>query len=72
MADRVKILKLGSKSSKYIDIEEGATVMDVVEESGLLTEDGLCVRLNNQQTKGDEVVKNGDLITITPKIRGGS
>jgi sulfur carrier protein ThiS len=66
---KVRVLKLGH-SAKEVEAANGATVEDVVEQSGF-DQDGYSVTLNGTGAMLSAHVHEGDVIALTPKVEDG-
>jgi sulfur carrier protein ThiS len=70
----VKIAPLG-KSVVEVTVEEGTTIRNAISAattSGRTTVTGYeDLRRNSMPAKLDDIVKNGDIITLVPAIKGG-
>lgn len=69
MANLVKVAKVGEKV-KEVALEDGQTVADALKVAKK-TEEGVEVRLNGKPTKLTAKVRDNDVITLVPQIRGG-
>jgi sulfur carrier protein ThiS len=67
---KIKVLKLG-ESAKEVDVQEGATVEHVIQSSGFIREH-MTVTLNGHPTFDTSPVKDGDVVTMNPHIKGGA
>jgi sulfur carrier protein ThiS len=70
MGMRVKVVQLG-RGVLNSDLEAGATVQDALS-SQRIPFDGMEVRVNSEPTTLDHPLREGDLVTVVPLIRGGS
>jgi sulfur carrier protein ThiS len=66
---KIKILKLG-ESAREVQVQEGATVEHAIQASGFSREH-MTVTLNGHPTFETAPVKEGDIITMNPNIKGG-
>ncbi len=67
---RIKVLKLGEAATE-VDVPAGASVADVVAASnygGI----GYTRTLNGQMVFDSTKVSEGDVVTLAPKVEGGS
>jgi sulfur carrier protein ThiS len=67
---KIKVLKLGETATE-VDAASGQTVADVIKQSGL-GEHGYTRTLNGQIVFDSTQVKEGDVITLAPKVEGGN
>ncbi len=68
---RVRILQLGRRVVEH-STAAGATVATVLEEAGFgQTPAGLDVRVNGAAAEGTRPLRDGDVITLVPRIKGG-
>lgn len=65
----IKVAKLGEKVKEFF-LEEGKTVQDVLELAGFRTR-GFDLRINGNPAKLTDVLADGDIVTLIPKIKGG-
>jgi len=66
---KVKVLKLGEAATE-VDVANGATIADVVKASGY-EGSGYTRTLNSQIVFDSTPVKDGDVVTLAPKVEGG-
>ncbi len=66
---KVKVLKLGEAATE-VDVASGATVADVIQQTGY-GEQGYTRTLNGQIVFDSTQVKDGDVVTLAPKVEGG-
>jgi hypothetical protein len=66
----VKVAPLG-KSVSEVTVPVGSTVGDVLKAANVNPTATQDLRLNSQPARTADVVKNGDIITLVPAIRGG-
>lgn len=66
----VKLLKMGH-STRHIDVPAGATINDVLEKASMGSQ-GYSVTLNGLGSGRETQVSEGDIVTLVPKIEGGS
>jgi len=57
--------------SKYIEVDPGATLADLMQMLGLPAEEVKIAIRNHVHTELDEVVEDGDRIAFAPAIAGG-
>ncbi len=65
----IKVAKLGEKVKEFF-LEEGKTVQDALDLAGFRGR-GFDLRVNNAQAKPTDVLVDGDIVTLIPKIKGG-
>lgn len=61
----------GGGHSCVLDVAEGKKVSDVLDELKIPEDLPKIVFLNGLHAKGDEVLKDGDRLTVFPPIAGG-
>ena len=66
----IKVAKVGSKVSE-VALDTGATVGDALKAAGM-TETGFEIRLNGAPSNTAAIVRNGDIVTLVPQIKGGN
>jgi len=66
---KVRVLKLGH-SAKEVEAAAGSTVEDVLESSGLETED-YSVTVNGVGAMLSAGLQEGDVVALVPKVEGG-
>ncbi len=66
---KVKVLKLG-EAAKEVEVSEGATVEHVIQASGFSREH-MTITLNGHPAFDSSIVKDGDVLTMNPHIKGG-
>ena len=66
---KIKVLKLGEAATE-VDAASGATVADVIKQTGY-GEQGYTRTLNGQIVFDSTKVKDGDVVTLAPKVEGG-
>lgn len=66
----VRVVQLG-RGVLNCDLDPGATVRDALS-SQQIPFDGMEVRVNSEPTTLDQPLREGDLLTVVPLIRGGS
>jgi sulfur carrier protein ThiS len=67
----VKLARLGAPVVEYF-IENGHTVADILRMANLTLGADETVKVNGGDAQRSQVVENGDLLTVVPKIKGGS
>jgi sulfur carrier protein ThiS len=67
---KIKVLKLGEAATE-IDAASGATVADVIKQTGYSVH-GYTRTLNGQIVFDSTQVKDGDVVTLAPKVEGGN
>ena len=67
---KVRILQLGRKVLDY-EGKEGATLEAVLAEAGVSVAQGMDVRVNSQPAELDALLRQGDVVTVIPRIKGG-
>ena len=66
----VRVVQLG-RGVLNCDLDTGATVREALSSQQIPT-DGMEVRVNSEPAPLDHPLRNGDLVTVVPLIRGGS
>jgi sulfur carrier protein ThiS len=66
---KIKVLKLGEAATE-VDVPAGATIASVIESSGY-SGGGHTRTLNGQIVFDSTLVKEGDVVTLAPKVEGG-
>jgi sulfur carrier protein ThiS len=66
----VKVAKLGQEVKEFY-FDNGATIASIFRAGGI-SSTGFAVRLNGRESNVDRIVSDGDIITLVPKIKGGS
>lgn len=69
MAINVRIVQLGRGVFKYA-AQDGATIADGLEAAGISVEH-MDVRVRGKPAKVEDVLRDGDLVTVIPLIKGG-
>lgn len=69
MTMNVRIVQLGRGVYKYA-AEEGATIADGLAAAGISVEH-MDVRVRGRPAKVEDLLHDGDLVTIIPLIKGG-
>ena len=69
MAINVRIVQLGRGVFKYA-ADEGATIADGLEAAGIKVEH-MDVRVRGKPAKVEDALRDGDLVTVIPLIKGG-
>ena len=67
---KVKILRLGHSAS-HTDAPEGSTVSDVLSQAGVPFE-GYSISINGLGAGLTAQLAEGDVVTLVPKVEGGS
>jgi len=65
----VKVARLGNTVER-VALNEGASVQDALTAADLAV-DGEDVRINSSNAGLTDEVRNGDIITLVPKVKGG-
>lgn len=68
----VKVGRSGGRVEEYSLTGEDPTVEDALRAAGVNTTKGDRIRLNGETADEDEIVEDGDIITIAGKVSGGS
>ena len=58
-------------NSCFLDIEENTAVKRVLSELGVPLDIPKVIRINNQEGHLEDILKNGDSLTIFPPMAGG-
>lgn len=66
----VKLARLGAPVVEYF-IENGHTVADILRMANLTLGADETVKVNGSDAPRGQVVQDGDLLTVVPKIKGG-
>lgn len=67
-----ELRSLSKNGAKFeIDIDEGATVAQLLTEIGVRDEDSWSAAINGQVAYADSVLKDGSKVIIFPPIQGG-
>jgi sulfur carrier protein ThiS len=69
MAINVRIVQLGRGVFKY-SAEDGATIAEGLEAAGISVEH-MDVRVRGKPAKVEDLLRDGDLVTVIPLIKGG-
>ena len=69
MTMNVRIVQLGRGVFKYA-AEEGATIADGLAAAGITVEH-MDVRVRGKPAKVEDILRDGDLVTVIPLIKGG-
>jgi len=72
---KIRVLVLGHAATELNNIPEGSTVQDVMDALSERNEwkwNGYSVHLNGVSAVGWTPVKDGDVLTMSPKIEGGA
>jgi len=67
---KVKVLKLGY-AAREVEVGEGTTVDEAIRASGM-EGGGYKVTLNGVGADLSALVRDGDIIALTPKVEGGN
>jgi molybdopterin converting factor small subunit len=67
---KVRILQLGRKVLDW-EAEDGATLESALAAAGVGAAQGMDLRINSQPADAGSVLKQGDVVTIIPRIKGG-
>lgn len=67
---KVKVLKLGEAATE-VDVSTGSNVGDVISASKY-SDAGYTRTLNGQMVFDSTKVNDGDVVTLAPKVEGGS
>ena len=65
----VKVARLGN-TVQEVALNEGSSVQDALTAADLAV-DGEDIRINSSNSNLTDVVRNGDIITLVPKVKGG-
>lgn len=68
---KIRILKLGEAATELNNLPEGATVQDAMDALAWQW-NGYTVMLNGMTATGWTPLKDGDVVTMNPKIEGGA
>jgi sulfur carrier protein ThiS len=66
----VKVAKLGSEVTEVL-LNDGATVSEALA-AARISVGNEEIRLNGESAAMDDDVKNGDLVTVVPAVKGGA
>ena len=69
MTMNVRIVQLGRGVYKYA-AEEGASIADGLAAAGISVEH-MDVRVRGRPAKVEDILRDGDLVTVLPLIKGG-
>lgn len=67
---RVRVLQLGRRVLQHTG-PAGLTVAAALEGVGLGAAEGLDLRVNGASAGQDTVLRDGDVVTLIPRIKGG-
>lgn len=67
----MRVLQLGRRVLSFAG-DPGLTVGVAVAGVGLATAAGLDVRVNGSPATADTLLRDGDVVTLIPRIRGGA
>ena len=67
---KVKILRLGDAATE-VDVPRGSSVAAVIKKAGY-EDQGYTRTLNGQVVFDSTPVKDGDVVTLAPKVEGGA
>ncbi len=67
---KVKLLRLGDAATE-VDVPRGSSVADVIKKAGY-GDEGYTRTLNGQIVFDSTQVKDGDVVTLAPKVEGGA
>jgi sulfur carrier protein ThiS len=67
---KITIVRVG-KGTRTTEVPLGASFGQALEASGLSSE-GAFLSINGQAATLDSTVKEGDVLTVNPKVQGGS
>lgn len=68
----VKVGRSGGRVEEYSLTGEEPTVGDALVAAGITISKGDRIRLNGETADEDEIVEEGDIVTIAGKVSGGS
>lgn len=68
---QVRVLQLGRSVMNYTG-QPGLRVASALDGVGLVTAPGMDIRVNGTTADGTTELRNGDVVTIIPRIKGGS
>ncbi len=66
----VRVLQLGRRVVD-VDTKPGQEVMDVLRAAGLNETKGMDLRVNGRTPEAGYTVRDGDVVTVIPRIKGG-
>lgn len=67
---KVKVAELGGPL-KEVDVDEGATVQEVLDKANINTERSKELRINTEKATLDDEVEENDVIQLIPQVEGG-
>lgn len=67
---RVRVLQLGRSVMDYAG-QPGLQVSSALDGVGLVAAPGMDIRVNGTPADGATELRNGDIVTIIPRIKGG-
>ena len=67
---KIRLLRLGS-AAHSLDLALGASLQSALEAAGLGS-DGFDLTLNGLSTTADAALAEGDVVTMIPRIKGGT
>ncbi len=67
---RVRVLQLGRSVMSY-EGKPGLQVSSALDGVGLVAAPGMDIRVNGTSADGATELRNGDVVTIIPRIKGG-
>ena len=59
------------EDEKTIKVTKNSTVEDVLEEANISATNGSDVRVNGVEVELQDIVEEGDIIYVVPKVQGG-
>jgi molybdopterin converting factor small subunit len=68
---KVRILQLGRKVMDY-EGPEGSSIAAALEALSITAAQGMDLRVNSNTATIDTALREGDVVTIIPRIKGGS
>lgn len=68
----VKVGRTGGRVEEYSLTGTEPTVADALEAAGLSVSKGDRIRVNGDTAEDDTILENGDVITVSGKVSGGS
>ena len=68
---KIRVLQLGRKVMDY-DGPDGATIGAALEALSVTAGQGMDLRVNSQTATADTTLREGDVVTLIPRIKGGS
>ena len=66
----VKVVRTGGEVKKY-SLEDGSTVEDALDAAGITYNRRDRVRINGEIAELEDVLEDGDRVTVTGKVAGG-